>query len=89
MSTSLSRAEQAVTGARDELIGFALVALPNEPGFAGAERRAGALVAAVEARYEARLREAANSPGVDDHVRKAGHFLFGPGEGLDVPAEAC
>jgi DNA-binding GntR family transcriptional regulator len=47
VTTSLSRVEQAVTEARDELIGFALVALPNEPGFAGAERRADALVAAV------------------------------------------
>lgn len=47
MSTPLSRAEQAVTEARDDLIGFALVALPNEPGFAGAEHRTDALVAAV------------------------------------------
>lgn len=47
MTTPLSRAEQAVTEARDELIGFALAAPPNEPGFSGAERRAAALAAAV------------------------------------------
>jgi hypothetical protein len=102
-TTPLSRAEQAVTEARDELIGFALVALPNESGFAGAERRADALAAAVEARYEARLREAANFPDGDDRARQAGHFFadvvagwptgsrvrFGPTEGLDTPADAC
>jgi hypothetical protein len=102
-TSPLSRAEQAVTEARDDLIGFALVALPNGPGFAGAERRADTLVAAVEARYEARLREAANFPDVDERASQAGHFLadvvagwptgsrvrFGPTEGLDTPAEAC
>jgi hypothetical protein len=62
-----------------------------------------ALMAAVEARYDARLREAASFPDVDDHARKAGHFLadvvagwpngsrirFGLTEGLAAPADLC
>jgi hypothetical protein len=45
--TALSDAAQAVEDARERLVGWTLVALPNEPGFAGAERLADNLIAAV------------------------------------------
>lgn len=86
MTSQLERAGQAVTEAREAA--FRERTLPS------LDR----LIRAVEARYEARLREAANGPHVDDHARKAGHFLadvvarwptgsrikFGPREGLDA-----
>ncbi|MCU1617215.1 MAG: hypothetical protein JWO98_4755 [Frankiales bacterium] len=90
MSTPLERAEQAVWDAKRKAI-------------RGPARAIDALVAAVEARHEARLREAAGFAHLDDRTRKAGHYFadviagwptgsrirFGPGEGLAAPADAC
>jgi hypothetical protein len=45
--TALSDAELAVAEAKEQLVCFALGALPNEPGFEKAERAADALIAAV------------------------------------------
>lgn len=45
--SGVERAEQAVTEAREALIGFALAALPNEPGHAKAEQLTDNLVRAV------------------------------------------
>lgn len=45
--TALDDAAQAVEDAREQLIGWTLIALPNEPGFTGAERLADTLIAAA------------------------------------------
>jgi hypothetical protein len=64
-----------VTEARERLLGFALVALPNEPGFAKAEQLADDLVRAVEARCA-------------EHLRSEGHHWSGQiGHGLRLGAE--
>lgn len=99
MSTPLSRAEQAVTETEARMCAYLAQAGLSTPRAAA---NVTALMAAVEARYDARLREAANFPHVDERARQAGHFLadvvagwpsgsrirFGPTEGL-AAAEAC
>lgn len=91
MTTPLSRAEQAVEDAREAA--FREHCLPNLD----------LLIRAVEARYDARLREAANFPDVDDRASQAGHFFadvvagwptgsrirFGPTEGLEAGEPAA
>jgi hypothetical protein len=102
MTTPLSRAEQAVTEAREPVTRRLAMSF-GTPDAARDARLLGDLIRAVEARYDARLREAASFPDVDDRARQAGHFLadvvagwptgsrirFGPTEGLDAPADAC
>jgi hypothetical protein len=91
VTSPLERAEGAVEDAREAA--FRGHCLPNLD----------LLIRAVEARYEARLREAANFPDVDERARQVGHFLadvvagwpngsrvrIGPTEGIDAPADAC
>jgi len=97
VTAPLESAEQTVTDARQAPAFWRPVAQGLINGRA-MDAALDAVIAAAEARYEARLREAANSPHVDDRARKAGHFLadvvadwpagsritFGPAEGIDT-----